>query len=131
MMMKLVMATLLATLCGVPTVWADRAADAASAAQPGQVHLAAATGAGPQTKQLHVVERYRLNKGGKNIEITFTVEDPGAFTMPWKGKVDFERGHGDRSGAWMESICADNPRDYFADNLPSAVPIPQADKPDF
>jgi hypothetical protein len=85
----------------------------------------------PHTKQLHVVERYRLNNGGKNIEITFTVEDPGAFNMPWKGKVDFERGHGARSGAWDESICADNPVDYFADDKPSAVPIPHADRPDF
>jgi hypothetical protein len=85
----------------------------------------------PHTKQLHVVERYRLNNGGKNIEITFTVEDPGAFTTTWKGKVDFERGRGARSGEWQESICADNPTDYFADRIPSAVPVPQADSPDF
>jgi hypothetical protein len=86
----------------------------------------------PHTKQLHVIERYRLNNGGKNIEITFTVEDPGTFTMPWKGKVDFERGRGVRSGGpWVESICADGPIDYFADNKSDAVPIPQAEKPDF
>ena len=36
----------------------------------------------PHTKQLHVVERYRLVNGGKGIEITLTVEDPGAFTPP-------------------------------------------------
>jgi len=85
----------------------------------------------PHTRQLHVVERYRLNNGGKNIEVTFTVEDPGAFNMPWKGKVDFERGHGARSGQWDESICADNPHDYFADDISSAVPIPHADSADF
>jgi hypothetical protein len=85
----------------------------------------------PHTKQLHVVERYRLNNGGKNIEITFTVEDPGAFNMPWKGKVDFERGHGARSGTFEESVCADGPIDYFADKIPSAVPIPSAERPDF
>jgi hypothetical protein len=85
----------------------------------------------PHTRQLHVVERYRLNNGGKNIEVTFTVEDPGAFNMPWKGKVDFERGHGARSGQWDESICADNPHDYFADDISSAVPIPHADTADF
>ncbi len=84
----------------------------------------------PHTKQLHVVERYQLNNSGKNIEISFTVEDPGAFTMPWKGKVDFERGRGARGpvDAWEESICADGPRDYFADDKPGAVPIPQADR---
>ena len=86
----------------------------------------------PHTKQLHVVERYRLNNSGKNIEITFTVEDAGAFTTPWKAKVDFERGRGARSGGpWEESICADGPRDYFADDKPGSVPIPQADRPDF
>ena len=86
----------------------------------------------PHTKQLHVVERYRLNNGGKNVEIIFSVEDPGAFTMPWKGKVDFERGRGVRSGGpWVESICADGPRDYFADDKPGAVPIPEAERPDF
>ena len=50
----------------------------------------------PHLKQLHVVERYRLNHGGKNIEIFITVEDPGA-PCPGKGKVDFERGHGGRA----------------------------------
>ena len=85
----------------------------------------------PHTNQLHVVERYRLHNAGKNIEVSFTVEDPGAFTVPWKAKVDFQRGSGARSGDWMESICADNPVDYFADDKPGAVPIPKADKPDF
>jgi len=45
----------------------------------------------PHTNQLHVVERYRLHNAGKNIEVSFTVEDPGTFTMPWKAKVDFQR----------------------------------------
>jgi len=86
----------------------------------------------PHTKQLHVVERYHLMPGGKNIQVVFSVEDPGAFNMPWKGMVEFERGHGDRSGGpWMESICADGPTDYFADKIPSAVPIPTSDRPDF
>ncbi len=44
----------------------------------------------PHTKQLHdMIERYRLNNDRKGIEITITVEDPGAFTMPWKAKVDW------------------------------------------
>jgi hypothetical protein len=85
----------------------------------------------PATKKLHVIERYRLHNDGKNVEVVFTVEDPGTFTQSWKGKVDFERGHGARSGRWLESVCADNPTDYFADKLPSAVPIPSAGTPDF
>jgi hypothetical protein len=85
----------------------------------------------PHTKQLHVVERFRLHNDAKNIEVVFEVEDSGAFTMPWKGKVDFERGRGARSGKWDESICADNPVDYFADKRADAVPIPHADRADF
>ncbi len=85
----------------------------------------------PHTPQLHVVERFRMENGGKNVEVSFTVEDPGAFNMPWKGKVDFEPGRGTRSGRWEESICADGPTDYFADSRPDTVPIPRADKPDF
>jgi hypothetical protein len=40
----------------------------------------------PHTKQMHVVERFKLARDKKSIEISFTVEDPGAFTMPWKAK---------------------------------------------
>jgi len=85
----------------------------------------------PHTKQLHVVERFKLNNGGKNIEVVFTVEDPGAFNMPWKGKVDFQRGRGARGGHFDESVCADGPVDYFADSRSDVVPIPRADTPDF
>src|SRR5204862_2467099 len=37
----------------------------------------------PHTKQLHVIERFRLIDGGKILEANVHVEDPGAFTMPW------------------------------------------------
>ena len=85
----------------------------------------------PHTKLLHVIERFRLNNEKKKIETVVTVEDPGAFTQPWKGEVDFEPGQGDRSGQWVESICAENPADYFGDKARNAVPIPTADKADF
>lgn len=85
----------------------------------------------PHTKQIHVVERFQMTNGGKNIQVVFTVEDPGAFNMPWKGKVDFERGRGNRGGHFDESICADGPIDYFADSRADVVPIPRADTPDF
>jgi len=66
----------------------------------------------PTPSMLRVVERYHLNNGGKGIEITFTVDDPGAFTMPWKGKVDFKAGIPPRSDHWEEDICADNGDGY-------------------
>ena len=84
----------------------------------------------PHTKQLHVVERYRLNKDGKSIEISFTVDDPGAFTMPWKGKVDWRAGTPPRSDHWEEDICADNGDGYGFDP-DQLIPAPHADKPDF
>jgi hypothetical protein len=84
----------------------------------------------PHTRQMHVVERYHLNNGGKGMEITFTVDDPGAFTMPWKAKVDFRAGTPPRSDHWEEDICADNGDGYGFDP-DELVPLPHADKPDF
>jgi len=31
----------------------------------------------------HVVERFNADRGGKALEVSFTVDDPGAFNMPW------------------------------------------------
>jgi hypothetical protein len=31
---------------------------------------------------LHVIERYKLTDGGKAIDVSIHVEDPGAFTTP-------------------------------------------------
>ena len=40
----------------------------------------------PNTEQLHVIERIRRPDEG-HLEIDFTVEDPGALTGVWKGKL--------------------------------------------
>jgi hypothetical protein len=84
----------------------------------------------PHTKLLHVIERYRLTKDGKAIEITVTVDDPGTFTMPWKARVEFEAGNTPRSNHWEEDICAENGDGYGFDP-DQLVPMPHADKPDF
>jgi len=84
----------------------------------------------PHTKQMHVVERYRLDKSGKAIEIIFTVDDPGAFTTPWKGKVDFKAGMPPRSDHWEEDICAENGDGYGFDPN-QLIAMPHADRPDF
>jgi hypothetical protein len=34
---------------------------------------------------MHVVERHKMLDSGKTFQVTVTVEDPGAFTMPWSG----------------------------------------------
>jgi hypothetical protein len=82
----------------------------------------------PHTKQMHVVERYRLHTGSKKIEVVFTVEDPGAFTMPWKAKVDFTAGIPPRSDHWEEDICSENGDGYGFDPEADLVPLPRAQR---
>jgi hypothetical protein len=79
----------------------------------------------PHTTQLHVVERFKLIEGGKILQATVTVDDPGAFNMPWTAKQTWRRREGD---SIIELICAENHNDYFSN---FAAPIPQAGKPDF
>jgi len=112
----------------------------------------------PYTEALHVVERYRLldyeaakeaqdrghkewplvgayavdrNYRGKGLQLEFTVEDAGVFTMPWKATTTYLRaGHTE----WEERVCAENVQHsyagghYYSDKDAS---IPTADKPDF
>jgi len=79
----------------------------------------------PHTNQLHVVERYKLIDDGQRLEVSITVEDPGAFNMPWSAVQRFKRRQQD---PLVEQICAENPTDFFNYDL---VPIPQAEEPDF
>jgi hypothetical protein len=111
----------------------------------------------PFTEALHVVERYRLidyeaaveaqargfkewnssaayavdpDYTGKGVQLEFTVEDSGAFTMPWKGLITYRRA---LRKYWDERVCAENISHYEGKNYYSdknARP-PQADKPDF
>ncbi len=98
----------------------------------------------PHTKELHVIERFHLIEDGKVLEANVHVEDPGAFTMPWDAiqrfrqfeaavaKVPIERLAQLASaaeGPLTELICAENPNSFFAGT--SALPIPQANVPDF
>src|SRR5499427_6475760 len=103
----------------------------------------------PYTEKLHVVERYRLldyedakeglerdakenrrppvgidrNYRGKHLQIYFTVEDEGVFTMPWSATITYGRGSTD----WPETVCAENIQEYY-NNKESDVP--RADRPD-
>jgi hypothetical protein len=110
----------------------------------------------PYSPALHVVERYRLidyettrqalelaakewppvganvdrNYRGKGLQLEFTVEDPGVFTMPWSATITYGR---DGSSEWEERVCAENVQHDFTllhYSDPSAH-IPTADKPDF
>jgi hypothetical protein len=112
----------------------------------------------PYTQALHVIERYRLlpyeaakeaqeraqkewplvgaygvdpNYRGKGLQLEFTVEDEGVFTMPWTATITYLRaGHED----WQERACAENIEHYYAGAQyysDKDARIPTADKPDF
>ena len=98
----------------------------------------------PHTKQLHVIERFRLIDGGKTLEANVHVEDPGAFTMPWDAIQRFRRFEEvvakmpveripllatPAEGPLTEAICAENPNSFFAGQ--PALPIPKAVVSDF
>ena len=106
----------------------------------------------PHTDALHVVERYRLVDsdevvrapeparrrqgrvgtyyrplpGGKTLELQFTVEDQGAFTMPW-GAVVYKEITPDRLNL-LELVCAENNRFFFREEL---FPMKTASGTDF
>jgi hypothetical protein len=109
----------------------------------------------PYTQALHVVERYRLldyeatkealeraekewprvggvdpNYRGKGLQLEFTVEDPGVFTMPWSATITYGR---NANQSWDERVCAENVQhdyqyNYFSDK---DARLPTADKSDF
>ena len=83
----------------------------------------------PHTKQLHVIERYKLTNGGKRFDVQIHIEDPGTFTAPWNGLVRFEQGYDDRTNHWEEDICAEAGDGLIP--VPGAVPVPHATKRDF
>jgi hypothetical protein len=98
----------------------------------------------PHTKQLHVIERFRLIEGGTVLEANIHVEDPGAFTTPWNAIQRFRQYEAavrqvpierlaqlasQPEGPLTEHICAENPNSFFPGV--EALPIPQAAVPDF
>ena len=97
----------------------------------------------PHTDQIHMIERFRLASGGDRLEVSVHVEDPGAFTVPWNGRMLYRRiepGRAERvfppgansgaspAGPIIEKICAENPFSYFGNDGP---PVRHADRPDF
>jgi hypothetical protein len=65
------------------------------------------------------------NYRGKHLQLYFTVEDDGVFTMPWSATVTYRRGIEE----WREVVCAENTRELTVGG--TAATVPRADKPDF
>jgi hypothetical protein len=113
----------------------------------------------PYTEALHVVERYRLldfqvakeaqergqkewprvggaaatdsNTKTKGMQLEFTVDDAGVFTMPWKATITYlPATHDD----WQERVCAENVQQYYVGGSfysDKDATIPTAKTPDF
>jgi hypothetical protein len=62
---------------------------------------------------------------GKHLQLRFTVEDEGVFTMPWSATITYRRG----IEAWREVVCAENTGELALAGRAAAVPA--AHKPDF
>jgi hypothetical protein len=99
----------------------------------------------PFSDALHVVERYRLidyqaakeaaarqeaDDGmfdfvsmAPGLQIEFTVDDPGVFTMPWSAVVTYRRA----AGTLQETVCAENLRESVGPDRK----VPTAGNPDF
>jgi len=82
----------------------------------------------PHTKDMHVVERWRVVDNGNAIEATVTVDDPGAFKQPWTGRVRWEKVN---RGKMLESICAENNGGFEALFNLREYRMPEAKTPDF
>ncbi len=74
----------------------------------------------PHTDKLHVVERWRLVDGGKQLEVLIRIEDPDTFYQPWSAIQRYRGIH----QALPEEVCAEN-------NTQGEYHIPIADKADF
>jgi hypothetical protein len=61
---------------------------------------------------------------GKGLQLHFTVEDDGVFTMPWSATITYRRALGE----WPEFVCAENIHEYYYNK---DADVPHADKPDF
>ena len=79
----------------------------------------------PHTEKLHVVERFRLANAETRIDVTITVEDPGAFTTPWTAMQTYRRVE---IGQMGESTCVEGNFNYYNFDLD---PLPQDDNPAF
>ena len=78
----------------------------------------------PHTTQEHVIERFRIVNGGKALDVSFTVDDPGTFYQPWSGRRPRFR----EDERMTEDDCAANNDDKFNQGF---EPVPTATNPDF
>jgi hypothetical protein len=79
----------------------------------------------PHTTQIHVIERWKLAADAKTVDVSVYVEDPGAFTTPWRAVQRWRRVE---EAPILTVPCNENNGDFFNHDL---VPLAEAKKPDF
>jgi hypothetical protein len=62
---------------------------------------------------------------GKGLQLLFTVEDEGVFTMLWSATITYRR---PLVSEWQEYVCTENRHEYYNGKDSD---VPTADKPDF
>jgi hypothetical protein len=84
----------------------------------------------PHTDKLHVVERHHLVNNGRALEVTFKVDDPGAFTMTWSASQRYQK---IANTPLEEYACAEGLASALLAEDPGQVlyPIPHVEVPDF
>jgi len=68
----------------------------------------------PHTAQLHVVERFSLLDGGDTLEVHVTIDDAGAFTMPWSAIQRYKRV---QRAPMTEERCAREQQQYLNEEV--------------
>jgi hypothetical protein len=79
----------------------------------------------PHTTQIHVIERWKLAADKKTVDVSLYVEDPGAFTTPWRAIQRWVRVE---DAPILQVPCNENNGDFFSHDL---VPLAEAKTPDF
>jgi hypothetical protein len=78
----------------------------------------------PHTPAMHVVERYRVSPDRKQVNVVFTVDDPGTFNTPWHASGRYVTG----DDGTDEDVCMENIRQIGSSGI---IVVPTAAKPDF
>jgi hypothetical protein len=66
----------------------------------------------PHSKDLHLIERYRLAKDGRELLDTIRIDDPKTFAAPWDTILRFRRL---RAAQFNEDVCVDRRPDWLKD----------------
>ena len=81
----------------------------------------------PHTKNLHVLERWKITDDGKGLQATITVDDPVAFKTPWSAMVRWRK----QEKVFAETSCAENNLGYEQFFERNEYPMPIAKALDF